>query len=211
MNIKELIEYYNSVKNEIKVRINEFKKNINESDEKIFAELAFCLCTPQSNAIKAWESIRKVYENKLLFYGNEKDIKKFLNVRFADSKARYIVLAREKFSIKGKIEIKNILKKFRNSYQAREWLIKNVKGMGMKEASHFLRNIGLGLDLAILDVHILKNLEKFNVIKSIPKNLNKTNYLRIEKKMKDFSKKISIPFEELDLVLWSLETGKVFK
>jgi N-glycosylase/DNA lyase len=94
----------------------------------------------------------------------------------------------------------------------REWLVKNVKGIGMKEAGHFIRNMGLSNNqLAILDVHILKNLKEFGIIEKIPKSLTKKEYLKIEDRMREFSKKIGIPLDELDLLLWSKETGFIFK
>ena len=81
----------------------------------------------------------------------------------------------------------------------------------MKEASHFIRNIGLGKELAILDRHILRNLLKFEVISNIPRTLGKKTYLHIESKMKEFSNKIDIPMSDLDLLFWSEETGEIFK
>lgn len=84
-------------------------------------------------------------------------------------------------------------------------------GFGMKEASHFMRNIGLFEDIAILDRHILKNLIEYDVISEIPKTLTVKIYLEIEQKMKEFAEKIKIPFTELDLLFWSEETGHVFK
>jgi len=81
----------------------------------------------------------------------------------------------------------------------------------MKEASHFLRNIGLGKDLAILDRHILKNLKEYGVINEIPKSITKKVYIAIEDKMREFSKRINIPMDELDLLFWSKETGIIFK
>jgi N-glycosylase/DNA lyase len=94
--------------------------------------------------------------------------------------------------------------------EKREYLVKNVKGLGLKEASHFLRNIGHN-NLAILDRHILKNLHKLGVIEEVPRSLTKKAYLDIEEKFKRFSKKIGITMDELDLLFWSMETGKVFK
>jgi N-glycosylase/DNA lyase len=84
-------------------------------------------------------------------------------------------------------------------------------GFGLKEASHFLRNIGSEFDLAILDRHIIKNLLRYGVIDEIPKSLTKKQYLMIEERMKKFSKKIGIPLAELDLLFWSEETGEIFK
>jgi len=93
---------------------------------------------------------------------------------------------------------------------AREWLVENVKGYGFKEASHFLRNIGYR-ELAILDRHILKYLVEFGVIEKVPKSLTKKNYMEIEEKFKQFSGRVGIPMDELDLLFWSLETGEIFK
>ena len=98
-----------------------------------------------------------------------------------------------------------------NIFETREWFVKNVKGLGYKEASHFLRNIGLGKNFAILDVHILKNLKRYKVIKKIPPSISKKTYIKIEESVREFSGRINIPLEELDLLFWSHETGVIFK
>ena len=36
-------------------------------------------------------------------------------------------------------------------------------------------------------------------------------YLEIEDRMREFSRKVGIPIEELDLLFWSKQTGYVFK
>ncbi len=87
----------------------------------------------------------------------------------------------------------------------------NVNGLGYKEASHFLRNVGLGEEFAILDRHILRNLKDFGVLPEIPISLTKKRYLEIEEKVRRFSREIGIPMGELDLLLWSKETGWIFK
>ena len=125
-------------------------------------------------------------------------------------KSKYIIEAREFFVHDGKIDIKSKLGKGTVDSK-REWLVKNVKGLGYKEASHFLRNIGLGFELAILDRHIMKNLMKYGVIDEIPECLSKKCYLFFEEKMKEFSEKVNIPMSDLDLLFWSEETGEIFK
>ena len=85
------------------------------------------------------------------------------------------------------------------------------KGIGYKEAGHFLRNIGFNQDLAILDRHILRNLKKLDVIDSFPESLTKRQYLTIEVKMMEFSEAIRIPMSHLDFVLWYKETGEILK
>ena len=91
------------------------------------------------------------------------------------------------------------------------WLVKKIKGIGYKEASHFLRNIGFSDEVAILDRHILKNIKKLGVIKEIPKTITPKKYLEIEKKIEKYCKKIEIPMDHFDLLLWYLEAGEVFK
>ncbi|MCD6152161.1 MAG: DNA lyase, partial [Deltaproteobacteria bacterium] len=131
-------------------------------------------------------------------------------VRFKNKKTGYIIEARRFFTKNNRIDIKSKLKGFNNIFELRDWLVQNVKGMGYKEASHFLRNIGLGENLAILDRHILKNLKLFKVIKEIP-ILSRKRYYEVENKMRKFADKVNIPMAHLDLLLWYKETGEVFK
>lgn len=204
---------YRARKSDIERRLREFNKIwLNGTDEELFYELCFCILTPQSKAKVCWESVENLIKNEILFLKNSKDIAKYLyGVRFKNNKAEYILYARNFFLKNREIKIKTELESFKNTFKTREWLVKNVKGVGYKEASHFLRNIGLGEDLTILDRHILKNLKKYGVIDKIPKSLSKKKYLEIEEKMKNFSKEIDIPLDHLDLLFWSEETGEVFK
>ena len=199
MNHKELLSAYKKRKKEIKSRLAEFKKVPESGKKKVFAELCFCLCTPQSKAVNCNEAVCRLRDSGDLFTGRQAKIAKRLKglVRFHNNKAKYIVEAREKF--------------FKNPALTREWLVKNIKGLGMKEASHFLRNIGLGHDLAIIDRHILTNLAKYDAIKHIPKHISIKQYLDIERDMRSFSKEVGIPLAELDLLFWSNQTGHVFK
>ncbi len=119
-------------------------------------------------------------------------------------------MARELFTVEGRLSVRAQMDP-QNPFQTREWLVGNVKGMGYKEASHFLRNIGLGRDLAILDRHILKNLVRFGVIPDIPRSLGRGRYLKIEVAMSDFARLINIPMSHLDMLLWYMGAGEVFK
>ena len=210
--INELIKLHEIKGVEIKRRLQEFKEVFNQNNERVLAELAFCLCTPQSKATVCWNAIESLMKNNLLYIGTAEQIKPFLNaVRFSEKKSKYIVAARELFTENGKLKIKEKIKLINDVFELREWLVENVKGLGMKESSHFLRNIGFSHNLAILDRHILKNLKELKVIDEIPKSLTKKKYLEIEQKMKAFAKRISIPLDNLDLLLWSKETGEIFK
>ncbi len=189
-------------KNKIRSRLEDFSK---VKKEEYFYEACFCILTPQSSAKQAWRCISSLkevdFENKdinpVSYLSNK--------IRFHMNKSKYLLELKNKWYL-----IYNNLKDVRDAKELREFLVKNVKGYGYKESSHFLRNIGYK-NLAILDRHILKNLNKLNVIHDIPKNLTTKKYFEIEEKFKDFSNKVNIPMDELDLLFWSLETGEIFK
>jgi N-glycosylase/DNA lyase len=181
-------------------------------DEEVFAELCFCLLTPQSSAKVCWEAVTALKERTLLLKGRPSELEPLMkSVRFSDSKAKYIVEARDMFSSDGKLQLKSQISSFYNPFELREWLVENVKGLGYKEASHFLRNIGLGEEFAILDRHILRNLNRLGVIPEIPSTITKKRYVEIEEKLRRFAAEIGIPLADLDLLFWSRETGWIFK
>jgi len=199
------------IESKITKALIDFKSNW-DSDEKIYEELCFCILTPQSAARQAIKTINLLKEHNLLDSGRASDKEPFLrNVRFFRTKAKRLVEVQERFP---KNKIKQILSENGlplEPLRAREFLYNEINGYGMKEASHFLRNIGFGESVAILDRHILKNLVKCGVIKELPKTITKKNYLEIEDKMRFFCKKHKMSFAELDLIFWSNEAGEVLK
>ncbi len=210
--LNDIRTIFNKRKGEIEERLKEFRLVLKRNNPReLFGELAFCLLTPQSRAKTCWAAIERLKKTGILYDGSAPEIEKHLTgVRFKRNKSRYIEEAREKFLKDNRFTLmENIAS--RSPHEAREWLVKNVKGMGMKEASHFLRNIGLGEDLAILDRHILKNLKALKVIRDIPASISPKKYLNIEERMRKFSRDIGIPMSVLDLVFWCRETGEIFK
>ena len=203
---------YEERKEIIKNRLNYFKTVINEDEKRLFAELCFCLLTPQSKAKICDAAIQNLVKTNLLYTGSEDDIKDYLiGVRFNNNKAKYIIEARKLFTENDELKVRKKIVKFSSPWEIRNWLVENVNGLGLKESAHFLRNIGIYENLTILDRHILKNLNEYKVIEEIPNPLTKKQYLKIEKKFLEFSKEVGIPTEELDLLFWSEQTGEVFK
>ncbi len=206
MNLKDigyLKQGYSERKDIIKNRLKYFKTVGKEDDKRIFAELCFCLLTPQSKAKICDAAIQNLVKTNLLYTGNENDIKDYLiGVRFNNNKTNYIIEARKLFTDNKKINIKNKLSEFNNIQELREWLVDNIKGLGWKESSHFLRNIGHYENMVILDRHILKNLLKHGAIEEIPETLTDKKYFEIEEKFKEFAKQINIPIEEIDLLFF---------
>ena len=209
---EEILGIYEKIKKDISKAISGYKKAWKGTEKEIFAEMAFCILTPQSKAKNAWQAITTLVENNLLYEGSAEEIVEYLNiVRFKNNKSRYLVEFRDLMTEDGKLQPKKILESKGNTFEKRKWILKNVKGMGLKEANHVLRNLGFGEEIAILDRHILRNLQRLNVIEEIPKTLTEKKYYEIEEAMKKYSEYSGIKMDELDLVLWYKEAGEVFK
>ena len=210
---EDLVELYLSIKNPILSRMEDFRRVWHEGkEEEIFAELVFCLLTPQSNARTCWSALLDLVDKELLLGGDGAIIAEAIRkVRFRFNKSGYIVSARDFFMLDGKISIRSKIAEWENVKETREWLVRNIKGLGFKEASHFLRNIGKGRELAILDRHILRNMKIYGLIGEIPGSLSPKKYREFEELLKDFSTKIGIPLDHLDLVFWYNVKNEIFK
>lgn len=193
------------VKNLVDVRLRGFKETGNASSSEIFKELCFCILTANFNAERSMKIQMKIGDEFLTL--SKFDLAKKLRElghRYPNTRAGYIVDAR-----KYKNSLKDIVKTFNDDNELREWLVKNVKGVGYKEASHFLRNIGY-VNFAIIDFHIMDVLTKHKVIEQ-PKALTKRKYLKIEDSLRKIARRAYLNLAELDLYLWYMETGKVLK
>jgi N-glycosylase/DNA lyase len=194
-----------TLKDLINVRIKEFSSLKKKNEDHIFKELCFCIMTANCGAAKCIEIHEKIGDNFLTLEENQLANKfKELGYRFPNIRSNYILKAREK-----KTELWNKINNDLNSNELREWIVKNIKGIGYKEGSHFLRNIGFR-NYAIIDFHIVDVLVKHNVIEK-PKALGKNKYLEIEASLEQIGKRLDLSLAELDLYLWYMETGKVLK
>ncbi|MCD6367975.1 MAG: N-glycosylase/DNA lyase [Candidatus Aenigmarchaeota archaeon] len=202
--VKKLEELKNSnVQKTVNSRISEFR-DIGKSDEKIFSELCFCILTANFNAERSIKIQEKIGAGFSRFSQTRLSSElRRLGHRYPNTRAKYIVEAR-----KFKKDLPKILKTLKGN-ELRDWLVKNIKGLGYKEASHFLRNIGQD-DFAIIDFHIIDILVRYGIIEK-PKTLTRKKYLEIEQKLKQIAEETNLTLAELDLYLWFLETGRVLK
>ncbi len=208
----ELKGLYRRIRPEIESRLAEFAAIWSAgSDRELFIELVFCLLTPQSGARRSWNSLCGLIDCGDLFTGDFDALRdRIRSVRFMNTKAHNILLAREMF-FTGAVSLRKELESRTGDRERRRWLVAQVRGIGFKEASHYLRNIGLGCDLAILDRHILRRLAEYGVIAAPPKSLTNSRYEAIETAYLNFSRKMKIPPLHMDLLLWYKTTGEIFK
>ncbi len=193
------------LKSLVKTRLSEFKAFQKKSKEEIFKEICFCIMTANCSAEKCIE-IHEMIGNEFLHLDDEMLSKRFkeLGYRFPNIRGNYIIKNRGFLEL-----INNMVKKGLERNDLRDWLVKNIKGLGYKEASHFLRNIGF-TDFAIIDFHIIDLLVKHSLIEK-PKTMTKKKYIDIEEVLSEIASNLDTNLAALDLYLWYLETGKILK
>ena len=208
--MKELIrstekQFGCDLKRTVDERIREFKGTGRKPGSEIFKELCFCILTANYTAEGGIRIQKEIGDGFMTLpeAGLAKRLKE-LGHRFPNTRAKYIAEARSH-----KDSLKEIIASSGDDNELREWLVKNIKGVGYKEASHFLRNIGFE-NLAIIDFHIIDTLVKHRLIER-PKTLTRKRYLEVENILKEIAKRLGISLAELDLYLWCAETGKVLK
>jgi N-glycosylase/DNA lyase len=213
LDLEQLKRIYNVKRREIRDRLNEFARvGRTGSQERLFEELTFCIFTAGASArmgLRSVESVRPV-----LMDGDLADIRQALigRHRFPNNRAAYVFETREYLRERCGLELHRTLRSFKIADERRDFLAanRNVRGIGYKEASHFLRNIGYR-GYAILDKHLLSRLAEFGIIDSSKPPSTKAGYLAIEEKLKRFAESIRIDFDELDLLLWFTKTGEILK
>ena len=196
------------VRSTVEGRVAEFLEVNGKDSHAWFEELVYCLLTAYSSARLGQLCVDALCDRGALLEGSLEDVVETLRVqghRFSQKRAEYIVEARRLAPT-----LKGIIQGFENAGEARAWLVENVKGLGWKEASHFLRNVGY-FDLAIIDRHILSNLREHGVIPDDKRGLTKRRYLDYEHILMKMADDLSMTLGELDLYLWYRKTGKVLK
>ena len=189
----------------VESRLMEFEDIGRRGADIWMKEMTFCLLAANYSAVSAYRTAEGLFSSGLLFKGSEEEIRRALveeGYRFP-SRSAYIVAAR------------NIIDEIRYSvplmddFRARDYLVRRVKGFGMKESSHFLRNTGRK-NLAIVDRHIIRVAVEYNIIEEI-RSLTRKRYIEIEERLREVAKKLGITLAELDLYLWYMKTGFVFR
>ncbi len=213
LSIEKIKAAYSERRDEVRTKISEFEAVWQaESDERLWEEMVFCFFTGGCSARMGLRSIEAV--RHLLLNGSQAELAHALRGkhRYPNARSGYIVASRDFLQEHCGLQLRRKLESFDNHLERRDWLVKEkrIKGLGYKEASHFLRNIGLK-GYAILDKHILRSLAELEIIDDPKPPNTRAKYLMIEEKLKDLAKLTGIDFDELDLVLWSLKTGEILK
>src|SRR3954471_13108335 len=213
--IDRMRNHYVARRKEIRARLGEFRSVWRTgSDERLWEEMVYCIFTAGASAKMGMRSVEAL--RPLLKKGQRHEMTAALVAagahRFPNARPEYVVVTRDYLQASISMKLRERLSKFRDPVARRDWLEKDprVKGLGYKEASHFLRNIGFK-GYGILDKHIVRCLFELGVIDSPKPPTTRGRYLQAESSMRQFAADAQINFDELDLLLWSMKTGEVLK
>lgn len=166
-----------------------------KTTEEIFYHLCFCMCVPQTTWKKTKEVItilqeKNFYNKHIPTFSLEKIVKP---LRFYRRKTAFLQEVKLMFP-----QVLILLEEWRNGdisgVALRDEIANEIKGMGMKTSSQFLRNLGVE-GLAIIDTHILKYLGKEKVS-------GRKEYLQYESIFQKRAKKLGISTSVLDTIIW---------
>ena len=198
---------------EIRQRLEEFESVWRDGDDaRLWEEMVYCFFTGGCSAKMGLRSVDAV--RLLLDTGSQPELAQALSGvhRYPNARARYVYMSRSFLRQHCNLELRKKLESFDCQLERRDWLVKEkgIKGLGYKEASHFLRNIGFK-GYAILDKHVLRCLAELKIIEEPKPPNTRSRYLTVENKLRDLSERTKIDFDEMDLVLWSIKTGQILK
>lgn len=213
--VERVVATHRARRKDIRKRLDEFQDVWRRgTDARLWEELAFCIFTAGASARMGLNSVAAV--RSLLLEGEPEEMTAALKRagahRFPVARPRYIVTTRNYLRANFGMALRKRLRGFSDPIERRDWLAqeKQIKGLGYKESSHFLRNIGVK-GHAILDKHVMRCLQEVGVVDSSTPPSTRTKYLEVEQQLQSFARDIRIDFDELDLVLWSMKTGEILK
>jgi N-glycosylase/DNA lyase len=224
--LREVVNEYS----ELKVSYNLRKSWIQMSEKELWEELCICILSsnvPYELALSAFYHLRNhdflAYEkiaanpnvaqeiafelSRRIFLPRRKDGSgrkyRFPNVRSRDIAKAAVTLYIEN---KGLVQL---LENSNSEAETRDFLAKYISGIGLKEASHFLRNIGFSNSLAIVDTHIITFLEEVGAIhESKTKTVTPRAYIEMERKLQSICSNLGVGISLFDMAIWRYMRGK---
>lgn len=200
----KILELEKNIHDLVEKRIKEFEEINKKDDLTWFSELCFCILTANTSAELGIKVQKNISPEEFATLSQKELAKKLkeLGYRFYNTRSKYIV-ENQKFAYEIKKRIFDL-----DDNEKRKWLMENIKGIGFKESSHFLRNVGYK-NFAIIDKHIFRIMKQYGLTSE--EKIKNSNYLTLENELKKLSNSLNMDLARLDLYLWYMETGKVLK
>jgi len=207
--VDELQAYHQRIRPFILKRLEEFRQTWEQGEEAVFEELVFCLLTAGASALMGLRGVDAI--RPVLWTATVEELAERLHFHlYPFARAQYIVAAREVVQKELNGQLRQWITQWQDPLERRDAFVRKFRGIGYKEASHFLRNIGFR-GYAILDKHILRSLHAFGVLDSERPPSTRNRYLDSERRYLAFAEQVGIDPDELDLTLWASRTGMIVK
>jgi N-glycosylase/DNA lyase len=115
----------------------------------------------------------------------------------ADQIASTFCLVHDRFG-----SLNELLNHYADAVSVRLWMVKNMQGVGPKQASMFLRNAAISYDLAIIDTHVCQYMRVIGLVEG---NLNVatiSQYEKPEAKLRAYATTMGCAVGVLDWAIW---------
>jgi N-glycosylase/DNA lyase len=178
--------------------------------EEIWRQKVFCVLSSQFNAQRAAVISDKIVRSVRFFespplHKIEDECFQFLSssgigYRFPKMRARQISLCWFPF-FQIKDDYQEYARSFGSEEAARDHITETFPGIGLKQASMFLRNIGASKNLSVIDIHVLYYLRychRWEVEQLTPKR-----YHQAEDILREDAFRYGLDLNAFDIVVWS--------
>jgi len=184
--------------------------------EEIWRQKVFCVLSSQFNTAKAANIANQILQS-VPFFDYSLSIRSIeeacfnllssgIGYRFPKVRARQISLCWFPFS-QIKDDYHDFIKSFDSEEEAREKIRETFPGIGLKQASMFLRNIGASKNLAVIDTHVIFYLRTCHGWNE--QQLTPSLYLKAENILREDASRYELDLNVFDVIVWS--AAKVLK
>lgn len=192
------------------------------SEPILWSELCLCILSSNVHFETAQSAVRHLFSKRLLDKNGSNRLSRskiaveltrpiylpprkdgsLRRYRFPNVRASNLVVAWDVLYRRGD-GIKTLLTDSNSVDETRLQLVRDVPGIGLKEASHFLRNVKFADSIAIIDTHVVRFLNEFLGLEvSIRGGITKKDYLELESLMRNLSARYQLSLAPLDMAIW---------
>lgn len=220
MNINRIEAAIVAVCQEIHSQMSGVTNWTERSEAELYREVVACILGSQVSFEMAMAATDALEDDGLLNYSDDREdykervtqvLHQHLNrpewqrsrrYRFPNARGESIANTAAIFYENGG-SIKGFLERCDDPLMVRRLLVKNAKGIGPKQASMVLRNLGFSQELAILDSHLLRFMNMRGLRQaSSPSVSTLKNYEKSEKDFLAYSSQTGWPAGILDQAIW---------